>query len=204
MAATAAGEVTELLRALHGGNKQAEGRLIQLIYPELRRLARRQMGNERQNHTLQATALVHEAYLRLTLQPYQTFECRTQFLAIAARLMRQILIDHARARLRQKRGGGEVTRWLDERFACVDLKPVEWMALDECLNRLTKIDSRQGQIVEMRFFGGLSVDEVAQQLRVSPKTVKRDWKVARAWLYREMRRADGTKGRTMGEGQKPV
>ena len=204
MAANAAGEVTELLQALQNGDRQAESRLIQLIYPELRRLARIQMRRERLDHTLQATALVHEAYLRLTLQPYQIFECRTQFLAIAARLMRQILIDHARARLRQKRGGGEVPRWLDERFVGVDLKPVEWIALDECLSRLTKIDSRQGQIVELRFFGGLNVEEVARQLGISPKTVKRDWKVARAWLYREMRRADGTKGRTVGESQKPV
>lgn len=202
--AAAAGEVTGLLQALQKGDKQAEDKLVQLIYPELRRLARLQMRRERLDHTLQATALVHEAYLRLTLQPYQTFECRAQFLAIAARLMRQILIDHARARLRQKRGGGGVTRWLDERFAGVDLKPAEWVALDECLNRLSKIDSRQGQIVELRFFGGLSVEEVGQQLKVSPKTVKRDWKVARAWLYREMRRADGTRGRTMGESQKSV
>jgi RNA polymerase sigma factor (TIGR02999 family) len=167
-------------------------------------MARRQMRRERQDHTLQATALVHEAYLRLTLQPYQAWECRTQFLAIAARLMRQILIDHARAHLRQKRGGGEVTRFLDEGFARIDLKPVEWMALDECLSRLTKIDSRQSQIVELRFFGGLSVEEVAQQLGVSAKTVKRDWQVARAWLYREMRRADGTKGQRLGASQKSV
>jgi len=196
----AAEKVTGLLQALQRGDKQAEGRLMQLMYPELRRLARRQMRRERQDHTLQTTALVHEAYLRLTLQPDQTLECRTQFLAIAAHLMRQILIDHARARSRQKRGGGEATIWLDERFAGSNMKPLEWVALDECLSRLTKIDSRQAQVVEMRFFGGLSVDEVAQQLGVSPKTVKRDWQVAKAWLYREMRRSDGTKGRPVGEG----
>ena len=204
MASAAAGEVTELLLALKRGDKQAEGKLVQLIYPELRRMAQRQMRRERQDHTLQATALVHEAYLRLTLQPYPAWEGRTQFLAIAARLMRQILIDHARAHLRQKRGGGEATRFLDERFEGIDLKPIEWIALDECLSRLTKIDSRQSQIVELRFFGGLSVEEVAQQLGVSPKTVKRDWQVARAWLYREMRRVDGTKGQRLGASQKPV
>jgi len=204
MASVAAGEITALLQALTKGDKQVEGKLVQLIYPELRQLARRQMRRERQGHTLQATALVHEAYLRLTLQPYPAWEGRAQFLAIAARLMRQILIDHARAHLRQKRGGGEVTRFLDERFEGIDLKPVEWIALDECLSRLTKIDRRQSQIVELRFFGGLSVEEVAQQLGVSPKTVKRDWQVARAWLYREMRRADGTKGQRLGASQKPV
>jgi RNA polymerase sigma factor (TIGR02999 family) len=204
MASAAAGEVTELLLALKRGDKQAEGKLVQLIYPELRRIAQRQMRRERQDHTLQATALVHEAYLRLTLQPYPAWEGRTQFLAIAARLMRQILIDHARAHLRQKRGGGEVTRFLDERFEGIDLRPFEWLALDECLSRLTKIDSRQSQIVELRFFGGMSVEEVAQQLGVSPKTVKRDWQVARAWLYREMRRDDGTKGQRLGASQKPV
>ena len=202
--APAAGEVTELLQALQKGNKQAEEKLVHLIYPELRRLAKLQMRRERQEHTLQATALAHEAYLRLTLQPYQTFENRSHFLGIAARLMRQILVDHARARLRKKRGGGEVIRWLDERFVGADLKPIEWITLDECLSRLTKADVRQGQIVELRFFGGMSVEEVAQQLGVSPKTVKRDWQVAKAWLYREMRRADGTRGRTMGESQKPV
>lgn len=204
MATAAAGEVTELLQALQRGDKQAEGRLIQLVYPELRRLARRHMRRERQGHTLQATALVHEAYLRLTLQPFPAWEGRVQFLAIAARLMRQILIDHARAHLRHKRGGGEATKLLDERFAAAELKPIEWMALDECLTQLTKTDSRQGQIVELRFFGGLNVEEVAQQLGISTKTVKRDWKVARAWLYRQMRRADGTRGRTMGESQKSV
>jgi RNA polymerase sigma-70 factor, ECF subfamily len=204
MAGAAAGEVTELLQALQRGDKQAEGKLIQLIYPELRRLARAQMRRERQDHTLQATALVHEAYLRLTLQPYPAWEGRTQFLAIAARLMRQVLIDHARAHLRRKRGGGEPTWRLDEQFIAAELKPVEWMALDECLTRLARIDSRQGQIVELRFFGGLNVEEVAEHLGVSPKTVKRDWQIARAWLYREMRRDDGTRGQAMGASQKPV
>jgi len=202
--AVSAGEVTELLRAAQRGDKQAEARLLPLIYPELRRLARRQMRRERCDHTLQPTALVHEAYLRLTLQHDRTWRCRAHFLAIAAHLMRQVLIDYARARLREKRGGGEVTTWLDDQLADVNLKPVEVIELDECLNRLTKIDTRQGRIVEMRFFGGLSVDEVAQQLAVSPKTVKRDWQVARAWLYRELRRTDGTRKRALGKSQEPV
>ena len=119
--AVSAGEVTELLRAAQRGDKQAEARLLPLIYPELRRLARRQMRRERSDHTLQPTALVHEAYLRLTLQHDRTWRCRAHFLAIAAHLMRQVLIDYARARLREKRGGGEVTTWLDDQLADVNL-----------------------------------------------------------------------------------
>ena len=193
-----AGEVTDLIRAIQAGDKQSEHKLICLLYPELRRLARQQMGRERSDHTLQPTALVHEAYLRLTRQRERTWQCRTHFLSIAAHVMRQVLIDHARARLRQKRGAGETTTYLDERFASFELRPAEFIQLDECLGRLSQVDSRQAQIVEMRFFGGLGVEEVAQQLGISPKTVKRDWRVARAWLHREMRRADGSGNGTMG------
>lgn len=201
--ATAAGDVTHLLRALQKGDKEAESRLIQLVYPELRRLARRQMRGERANHTLQTTALVHEAYLRLTLDQERTLEGRAQFLGITAHLMRQVLIDHARARARKKRSAGEQV-WLDEQIAGFDMRPIELIELDGCLNRLTKIDARQSRIVEMRFFGGLKVEEVAHQLGVSPTTVKRDWQVARAWLYREMRRTHGTRGRPMGESQESI
>jgi RNA polymerase sigma factor (TIGR02999 family) len=198
------GEISELLRAAKNGEKQAEDKLIHLIYPELRRLARHRMRRERTDHTLQTTALVHEAYLRLITQPDRTWECRRQFFAIAANLMRQVLIDHARARLRQKRGGGQVKTCLDERFAGVDLRRIDVIELDECLSRLTKIDQRQGQIVEMRFFAGLSVEEVAQHLGISSKTVRRDWEAARAWLFRAMRRPDGIVGRRVGEGKEPV
>ena len=197
--APAAGEITDLIRAVQSGDKRAEDRLLYLIYPELRRLARLQMRRERSEHTLQPTALVHEAYIRLTAQRERTWQCRTHFLAIAARVMRQVLIDDARARLRQKRGAGEVTTCLDERFVPVELRPIEIIELDECLGRLSKLDSRQAQIVEMRFFGGLAVEEVAQQLGISTKTVKRDWQVARAWLHRELRRANGTWNRAMGK-----
>src|SRR5215471_10977158 len=169
--APVAGEITDLIRAVQSGDKRAEDRLIYLIYPELRRLARLQMRRERSEHTLQPTALVHEAYMRLTRQRERTWQCRTHFLTIAAHVMRQVLIDHARARLRQKRGAGETTTYLDERFASVELRPAEFIQLDECLGRLSKVDSRQAQIVEMRFFGGLGVEEVAQQLGISPKTV---------------------------------
>lgn len=198
------GTVTELLQAFQHGDKQAEFRLIDLIYPELRRLARNQMRRERPGHTLQTTALVHETYLRLTVQKDRNWECRAQFLAIAARLMRQILIDHARKKLRQKRGGAIEIEELNEHLARTGLKPAEILELDDCLNRLAQFDARQGQIVEMRFFGGLSVEEVAQHLGVSAKTVKRDWSVARAWLYREMRRSDGKGARAMGENQESV
>ena len=185
------GEVTELLRSVQKGDESAEGKLLLLIYPELRRLARSQMRRERQDHTLQATALVHEAYLRLTLERERAWDCRAQFLAIAARSMRQVLIDYARTHVRQKRGGGAVLTSLDEACAGAAMKPVEVLELDVCLSRLAKVDARQSQIVEMRFFGGLGVEEVAERLGISPKTVKRDWTVARAWLYREMRRGHG-------------
>jgi RNA polymerase sigma-70 factor, ECF subfamily len=197
-------EITALLRSVEKGDKDAEDRLIRVVYPELRRMARRQMRQERAGHTLQATALVHEAYLKLTAQADRTWESRTEFLALAANLMRQILIDHARARLRKKRGGGEVRTSLNDFIAGPGLRPAEMIELDECLCRLAARDPRQGQIVELRFFGGLSVDEVAQQLAVSPKTVKRDWSVARAWLYREMRRNHGTRDRSLGESEEPV
>ena len=175
--AAAAGEITDLIRAVQSGDKRAEDRLIFLIYPELRRLARLQMCRERSEHTLQPTALVHEAYIRLTLQRERTWQSRTHFLAIAAHVMRQVLIDYARARLRQKRGAGEIKTCLDEQFAAAELRPIGLVQLDDCLSRLSKVDSRQAQIVEMRFFGGLGVDEVAQELGISPKTVKRDWQV---------------------------
>ena len=196
--AVEAGEVTALIQAAQAGDKQSEHKLICLLYPELRRLARQQMRRERSDHTLQPTALVHEAFLRLTRQRERTWQCRAHFFAISAHVMRQVLVDHARARLRQKRGAGEATTCLDERFATFKLRPAEFIQLDECLDRLCKIESRQAQIVEMRFFGGLGVAEVAQQLGISPKTVKRDWQVARAWLHREMRRADGPGNRAMG------
>jgi RNA polymerase sigma-70 factor, ECF subfamily len=186
------GEVTQLLQSARKGDKGAESDLIRLIYPQLQRIARQKMRRERWDHTLQSTALVHEAYLRLVAQQGEDWETRTQFLAIAANLMRQVLIDHARARRRHKRGGGEVRTTLDENIPDSDLKVVEVIALNECLTRLAKIDPRQVQIVDLLFFGGLSVDEIARHLGLSTKTVRRDWQVAKAWLYRELRRSDGT------------
>jgi RNA polymerase sigma-70 factor, ECF subfamily len=201
--ASAVGAVTELLQSIRNGDKQAEDKLIRLMYPELRRLARQKMRRERPDHTLRATALVHEAYLRLAPQQDQRWKGRTQFLAIAGHLMRQVLIDHARAHVRQKRGGGQITAILDENIAGPDVERIDVLELNECLNRLAKIDPRQEQIVEMRFFGGLSVGEVAEHLGISTKTVMRDWEMARVWLYREMRRGNGLSGGAMGEDQEP-
>jgi RNA polymerase sigma-70 factor (ECF subfamily) len=186
------GEVTQLFHSARKGDKGAQDRIIRLLYPELKRIARQRMRGERREHTLDATALVNEAYLRLAAQQDLDWASRTHFFAIAANLMRRVLTDHARARLRHKRGGGEVRTVLNENIAGADLKVIDVIALDECLTRLAKIDPRQVQIVEMLFFAGLNADEIAQHLGVSTKTVRRDWQVARAWLYRELRRSNGT------------
>jgi|HubBroStandDraft_1064217.scaffolds.fasta_scaffold131255_2 RNA polymerase sigma-70 factor (ECF subfamily) len=190
--------VTQLFHSARDGDKGAQERIIRLLYPELKRIARQRMRGERREHTLQATALVNEAYLRLAAQPNHDWEGRSHFFAIAGNLMRRVLTDHARARLRHKRGGGQVKTVLIENIAGADLKVVDVIALDECLTRLAKIDPRQVQIVELQFFAGLNVDEIAQHLGVSTKTVRRDWQVARAWLYRELRRSDGTS--QLGDG----
>jgi RNA polymerase sigma-70 factor, ECF subfamily len=185
-------EVTQLLESVRNGDKDAQVKLIKLVYPELKRIARQRMRGERREHTLESAALVHEAYLRLAAQRDQDWASRTRFFAIAGNLMRQVLTDHARARLRQKRGGGEIRTALNEDIAGVEMKVIDVIALDECLTRLAKIDPRQVQIIELQFFSGLNIEEIAQHLGVSTKTVNRDWKVARAWLYRELRRTDGT------------
>lgn len=196
------GDVTQLLRSARNGDKGAESHLIKLIYPQLQQIARQKMQRERREHTLQSSALVHEAYLRLAAQEGQDWESRTQFFAIAGNLMRQVLIDHARARQRHKRGGGALRTTLNENIPDLDLKVVEVIALNECLTRLAKIDPRQVQIVDLLFFGGLSIDEIARHLGLSTKTVRRDWQVARAWLYRELRRSDGPG--QLGTSQEPV
>jgi RNA polymerase sigma-70 factor (ECF subfamily) len=190
--ASSVGKVTVLIESARKGDKGAQDSLIRLLYPELKRMARQRMRRERREHTLEPTAVVHEAYLRLAAQPGQDWENRTHFFAIAGNLMNQVLADHARARLRQKRGGGEVMAVLDENIAGAEFKVVEAIAMNECLERLAKIDARQVKIVKLLLFAGLKVDEIAQHLGVSTKTVRRDWLVARAWLYRELRRSDGT------------
>jgi RNA polymerase sigma-70 factor (ECF subfamily) len=181
-----AGEITELLAAAAAGSPEAGERLAPLVYAELRQLAAAYMRRESPQHTLQSTALVHEAYLRLLGQRRRVYKNRGHFYAVAAHLMRQILVDHARARRAQKRGGGAVACDLDAVPALGAERPAFLLALDEALRRLAERSPRQMQVVEMRYFGGLSEDEVAEALGVSARTVKRDWTVARAWLHLEM------------------
>ena len=180
------GEVTELLRAWGAGDQQALHRLTPLVYQELRRIARRYMARERPNHTLQATALVNEAYLRLIDAKGVSWHDRAHFYAVSARAMRRILIDLARARRYQKRGGGEERVTLEESVLIQGQPTPDLVALDDALNVLAEMDPRRSQVVELRFFGGLSVEETAAVLKVSPETVKRDWKLAKAWLLREL------------------
>jgi RNA polymerase sigma-70 factor, ECF subfamily len=197
-------EVTLLLSALTRGEDSAASKLIPLVYDELRRLASSYMRRERVDHTLQSTALVHEAYLKLVEQRSVNWQSRAHFFGVAAQLMRRILIDHARGHSRQKRGGEQHKVSLDEVFVFSEQQADELLAVDDCLNRLAKIDPRQARIVEMRFFGGLSVDESAEALGISPKTVKRDWSVAKAWLYADLKERYGIDAATMGERKSAV
>ena len=179
-------EVTMLLQAWGGGDKTALDRLTPLVYRELRRIAGRMMAAERPNHTLQATALVNEAYVRLVDARQASWQDRAHFFALCARAMREILIDHARARRSEKRGGAEVAVQLDEALAAAPSPEANLLELDDALKRLAEIDPRKSQVVELRFFGGLSLEETAEALKVSTKTVQRDWDMARGWLYREL------------------
>jgi RNA polymerase sigma-70 factor, ECF subfamily len=160
--------------------------LFPLLYTELRRLARRYLGRERPGHTLQATALVHEVYLRLVPHTDATWEDRGKFVGIAAHVMRRILVEHARSRRRLKRGGDAERLPLEQDVAAVDADAERWEDLDRALDRLATLDPRQAKVVELRYFGGMTVEEAARMLGVSEKTVKRDWSVARAWLRREL------------------
>ena len=191
-------DVSELLSALASGSPTAAEKLMPLVYSELKRVARAYMQRERPGHTLQTTALVHEAYLRLVRQENVRWQGRSHFFGIAAQLMRRILIDHARGHLREKRGGAQVILPLNEALAFSPEHSEDLLRLDEALDRLSKLDPRQGQVVELRFFGGLSVEETAEYLKISPKTVKRDWAVAKAWLHGELRRGDGDLFGTVG------
>jgi RNA polymerase sigma-70 factor (ECF subfamily) len=180
------GDVTGLLLEWRGGNEDALGRLIPLVHEELHRIAGRYIRRERAGHTLQATALINEAYLRLIEVTGVHWRDRAHFLAISARLMRQVLVDYARSRGYQKRGGGAVRVTLVEELAAVDKPDFELVALDDALQALAKFDQRKSRVVELRSFGGLSVEETAAVLHVSPDTVMRDWKLAKAWLLREL------------------
>ena len=190
--------MTGLLSELASGNQLAAEKLVPMIYGELKRLARAYMRRERTDHTLQTTALVHEAYLRLVRQESLHLKGRAHFFGIAARLMRQILIDHARGHLREKRGGALVFLPLDEELAFSPQHSEELLVLDAAMDRLAKRDARLSQVVELRFFGGLSMEETAEFLGVSTKTVKRDWAVAKAWLHREVSAGHGDHSRSMG------
>jgi RNA polymerase sigma factor (TIGR02999 family) len=182
--------VTELLIKLQGGDETALQQLLPLVYDELRRLARHYLQSERSSHTLQSTALVHEAYLRLVGQESLAVESRAHFFGIAARLMREILVDYARNRGAAKRGANCLTLALDEAVALPQKREVDLIALDDALKDLAALDPRQSQIVDLRFFGGLSIEDTSSVLGISPATVKREWAVARLWLQREMNRSE--------------
>lgn len=191
-------DITTLLSDLALGKQGAAEELIPLVYLELKRLARAYMRRERGDHTLQTTALVHEAYLKLVRQRGVNWQGRSHFFGIAAQLMRRILIDHARGHLRAKRGGVKVILPLTDTLAFSPEHSEELLKLNDALERLSQLDARQGRVVELRFFGGLSVEETAEFLNISPKTVKRDWAVAKVWLQGELRRYDGNLSNTVG------
>jgi RNA polymerase sigma factor (TIGR02999 family) len=182
--------VTDLLNAWGAGDKGAFDELVTVVYDELRRQASRYLRHESPGHTLQTTDLIHEAYLRLVDQKNPHWHNREQFFGIAAQLMRRVLVDHARARHRAKRGGRNIRISLDEEVAGGRSNDVELIDIDEALNKLAGIDMQQSKIVELRFFGGLNVEETAQVLGISPRTVKRSWRFAKAWLRRELQDHD--------------
>ena len=181
-------EVTLLLQGWRNGDRNALDALLPLVYGELRRLAHFQLQRERQDHTLQTAALVHEAYLRLIGLNPPKWESRTHFFAIAAQLMRQILVDYARRHVAVKRGGGACKLSLEEAILVPKQKDVDVLSLDDALKALAKIDPRQSRVVELRFFAGLSLEEISEALEIAPATVQRDWTAARAWLHREISR----------------
>jgi RNA polymerase sigma factor (TIGR02999 family) len=178
--------VTQLLVRWGNGDQQALEQLIPLVYGELRRLADRYVRRERPGHTLQSTALVHEAWMKLIDQRNVHWQNRAHFFGVAAQMIRRILVDYARNRHAEKRGGHAFKLSLDEAIEVPKQRDLDLVALDDALEGLAKIDEQQAKIVELRFFAGLSIEETAEALRISPATVKRDWVVAKAWLYREM------------------
>jgi len=179
-------DVTALLLSWRRGDAEALDRLVPLVYDELRSVARRHLRREQPGHALQATALVHEVYLRLVDVERLTLKNRTHFFAVAAKLMRQILVDHARRQHAGKRGGGATMVSLENASPAAQPPSVDVLALDEALEALSAIDARQGGVVELRYFAGLDIDEAAEALGVSPATVEREWALAKAWLYRRL------------------
>jgi RNA polymerase sigma-70 factor (ECF subfamily) len=178
--------VTELLARWKSGDVSARDALVPLVYDELRRIARRCLSSQSSSNTLQPTALVHEAYLRLARRDSIDWQGRAHFFALSAQMMRQILVDHARKHAAAKRGSNAVTVVVDEASAVSKVRNLDLIALDDAMKRLASLDPRQCQIVELRFFGGLSIEETAQTVNISPATTKREWATARLWLHRAM------------------
>ena len=183
---SSAGQITRLLAEWSGGNQAALDNLVPIVYDELRRLASNYMHGERTDHLLQTTALVHEAYLRLIDREHVSCQTRTQFFAVAAQVMRRVLVDYARGRDRAKRGDGVAPLALDDVAVLSDDRAEEVIAINTALESLTAFDPRKGRVFELRYFGGMSVEEAADALKVSPTTVARDWRMAKAWLRREI------------------
>lgn len=185
-------EVTGLLVRWRSGDREALDSLMPLVYEELRQLARHYLRQERPGHTLQSTALVHEAYVRLLGQDPPQWQNRAHFFGVAARVMRQILVDHARSSRAAKRGGDSLKLTLDEGLVGSKKEDLDLVALDDALNSLAQISPQQSQIVELRFFSGLTIEDTSEVLGISPATVKRHWTAARAWLFREMNRSEAS------------
>jgi RNA polymerase sigma factor (TIGR02999 family) len=181
-------QITQLLQSWNQGDPGAIEKLVPLVYDELHRLAQRYMSDERPDHTLQTTELVNEAYLRLVHSDHASWDGRTHFFGVCAQVMRRILVDWARSRHALKRGGDVSSLDFDEALAATKQPGTDLVAIDDALSALAAFDPRKGQVVEMRFFGGLSVKETAEVLKVSPETVQRDWKLAKSWLRRELSR----------------
>lgn len=180
--------ITELLAGYGRGDKEALDKLMPIVYEELRRQAARYLRREQGGHTLQTTALIHEAYVRLVDQRNVQWQNRAHFFGIAAQMMRRILVDHGRTKKRAKRGGSDVKVSLADATILVKQQDLDIVALDEALTRLAEIDEQQSKVVELRFFSGLTVEETAEVMHISPATVKRDWSMAKAWLHRELSR----------------
>jgi len=185
-------EITKLLHHWQGGDRAALDALVPIVYEELRHLARCALRKERPDHTLQSTALVHEAYFRLVGQNLPQWESRSHFFAIAAQLMRQILVDYARRRRASKRGSGACMLVLDDAVTLPQGKNIDVVAVDDALNALAEVDPRQSRVVELRFFAGLSLEEISEVMGIATATVQRDWTAARAWLHREISRRPTT------------
>ena len=185
-------QITRLLDNWHQGDQKARDELIPLVYGELRRMARQRLWRQRPDHTLQSAALVNEAYLRLVQQKSPQWQNRAHFFGVAAQMMRNILVDYARNRLAAKRGGGAQRVNLETEFGPARQPEIDLLALDEGLKKLASLDAQQSRLVELRYFGGLSIEETAEVMGISPATVKREWATARAWLQRELKKNPGT------------